>query len=432
MIILPVLAALTLHSQPPQLPSRLDPDDINALRALLEALTAGETAPEPEEGTAPGEAGVAPPGQEAVEETAPVLDDEEADDPETPEASMPSVDDAPEDGAEAPAAQPSEDEADAEPARGLEEREFATEEDAAPPAMPEPASETAQPASPAAATPPEAEAEPAPAPAPRGDATPAAPAPSLAAMGPHVDARHYERVRGTPLPQGTRVSWSVSVHPLSEAGAQLPDAGISPAGSSERHFLAGNGWAGEQTDSKLVLNDFTARRQLRIDLENARFTNSSLHAIARRNLDIYVFLSDGGQRETIEFGPGTSFSRFWLEAAMGVNAAPAVLRTERRNADNGIQEVFWRQGSSEQIIAAARYGGCPSVSPAIARQMIAGMGHTLALHPQHRLAHPAQFGLGKLHDLEAPALRLCKTLVHPQEVRREERRLLAAGAGADL
>src|SRR3546814_8712038 len=49
-----------------------------------------------------------------------------------------------------------------------------------------------------------------------------------------------------------------------------------------------------------------------------------------------------------------------------------------------------------------------------------------------RLLVAADLGFRGVDDLEAPALQLGEALVHAQEVSREERRLVAAGAGAHL
>ena len=61
-----------------------------------------------------------------------------------------------------------------------------------------------------------------------------------------------------------------------------------------------------------------------------------------------------------------------------------------------------------------------------------GSEDALAADIGDQLAQPAQLGLGGLDHLEAPPAPLGVALVHPHQVAREERRLLAAGAGPDL
>lgn len=298
MAALPFLAALMLVSQPATPPERLDPDDIEALEALLEALSR-------EEGLTSGEDAEPEPAPEAE------ADAEEAASPAAP----------------APSGQATDDEA------------------------PEP---------------------------------PASDAPfTYAAMGPHVGAADYEAVRGTPLGAGTRISWTVRVRPLDAQGALLPDndASEDDASATERRFIAGNGWGGEETQTGFTLNDFTTRRQLRVNTEAGSFTNSSLYALARRNLDIYVFLSEGGQRDIIAFGSDTSFERFWLEAAMGVAAAPAELVSSTTRNGDGSTVLSWQRNGDDRVIASAHYGGCGALDATRARFMLAGLGHKLALHP---------------------------------------------------
>ncbi|MCC5981127.1 MAG: hypothetical protein JJU26_05345 [Oceanicaulis sp.] len=321
MIILPALAALTLYSEPAQPPSRLDPDDIEALSALLEALSAGEDTP-------PGEAA-----------------------PETDTADAPAAADTPEEETEI------EPEAEAEAAL---EAEPETEADAESEPEPQPEAELAADIV--------------------IDDTPA----QIEAMGPHVGPAQYEAVRGAPFGDGVTLHWRVTIRPLGEDGAQMPDSedDIGNGVQRERRFIAGNGWAGELKDDGLVLTDFAARRQLRASFGNGTLVNTSLYALARRNTDIYVFLSEGGQREQIEFGPDTVFDRFWLEAAMRVAAVPAMLRTENRTDENGQTQINWRQGDDDRIIASARYGGCDLPETPHTPYLLAGLGYTLSLHPQ--------------------------------------------------
>lgn len=338
MIILPFLAAISLASQPATPPERLDPDDIEALTALLEALTRGEDPDEDE----------AEDGAEATAET-PVVE------PPAPAPAAPTSEEPTE-----PAEAVEPDATDSDAVDGDEPPEELNDE-----AEPE-AEVEAEAGHPAATAIDEAALE-----------------SSITAMGPHVGAADYEEVRGTRLGAGTRTTWSVSVRPLDAEGAVFVDDEDAGDGASatERRFIAGNGWAGDETEAGFTLNDFTARRQLRVNTDAGTFTNSSLYALARRNLDIYIFLSEGGQRETIEFGPGTSFDRFWLEAAMGVAASPAALSSTQTTGDDDSTVVTWLREGSDRVIASVRYGSCDSLDGRTSRFLLAGLGHKLALHP---------------------------------------------------
>jgi hypothetical protein len=56
----------------------------------------------------------------------------------------------------------------------------------------------------------------------------------------------------------------------------------------------------------------------------------------------------------------------------------------------------------------------------------------VAHHAQHHFLEAAEFALAGAHDLAAPAGPLGMARVHAQQVAGEERRFVAAGAGADL
>ncbi|MFN3835563.1 MAG: hypothetical protein ACK4NO_06655 [Glycocaulis sp.] len=382
MIILPVLAALTLYVEPPEAPSRLDPDDIDALIALMESLS---PSPAPE----PGEAEPEGASEADAPATEPTGDDAADPADETGEAAA--IDEAADDSAATPADDATED--DALEGEALEEEAVEDEavtgpaaEDAADEAGVEDAGATDS-AAPsddtasdeAAVTDEPARAEPAVTPA--AESAPAArPAPASRVMGPHTGPRDYETVRGSRLGSVTGFAWSVSVRPLGDEGATL--AAEANGSASERRFLAGNGWAADNSGSTLNLYDFAARRLLRVNRDARTVTNTSLYAAARRNFDIYMFLSDAGQRERIEFGPGTVFDRFWLEAAMGVAAEPARLNTQETPRSDGGRDVSWQREGEEMTVAIARYGECAAVNTATTRHLLAGLGHALALHPQ--------------------------------------------------
>lgn len=362
--------ALSLAMTPAGSPSRLDPTDIEALEALLRAMDAEQAEAAPDTGDADAGTAEDTAAEDAAEEEA----DEEAAD-----------EDAGEEGAVGDtAAGGSGAEEDAADGAAEEAQDGATEEGA------EEGEET-----PAARAP-----EPAP------PTRPARPAPRR--MGPHVGMQHYAAVRGAPLGAGTELRWQVSISPLGPEGAGPADA-ETPAGpgAQSRTFIAGAGWAAEKTPQQVWLYDFTARRILTLDRDASTWTNRSLHAAARRNIDIYAALSQGGQAETIAFGPSTSFHRFWLEAAMSVASAPAGLaRTSRPAEDAGGTVTTWFSAQDGLPVASA-WRGCEGVTLPAAqhRSLVTSFAHRLALHPDI---------LAALREGSEPLCALSFTIISPE------------------
>jgi hypothetical protein len=79
--------------------------------------------------------------------------------------------------------------------------------------------------------------------------------------------------------------------------------------------------------------DFLTDRHLEIDPAAETYTNTAFAAEVRRRLDTYLGLSQGGRLEDIPIGPGRSFDRFWLEAAMGIRREPVTLTRELDGGD---------------------------------------------------------------------------------------------------
>lgn len=313
-IFLALTLGASLVATPAGGPSRLDPDDIEALEALLRAMT----------GEAPEEAG-----------------------PDTPE-----------------------------PGSGEDQDEETVPE--AP--EPQPAPAAAQPA-------PAASADPAP-PAPSVAVRTAPPASRAVApfgrMGPHTGFERYAEARGSALGNGRSLTWRVVVGDMGDDGA--PPADSAPADGTpvrNRTFFAGNGWAGETGANATTLFDLAAERILTLDAGSGTYTNTSLFAAVRRNVDIYTALSRAGQAEEIAFGPSTRFHRFWLEAAMGVAAAPAGLTRSARPAERGGGQVTSWYRAGQTVPVASAWTGCEAADrdPARLRSLVTVLGHRVPLHP---------------------------------------------------
>lgn len=391
-----ILLALSLAATPAAAPSRLDPDDIEALEALLRAMDAqaeaeAATDEEPQESDTP---------EPAEEASFPEEDEPAAGEDPAEEAPM-----------DAPAGEPAEDqdtpgdEPVADPAVETQTEQEPGQQDAADDAEASEPEDAAQ-----ASDEPESRAE-TPAPATTQTAETAILTPRR--MTPHVGMEHYTTVRGAPWGPARALSWQVSLSPLGEDGAGTADRTPDTTGSEQtRTFFAGSGWAGETGTERTWLYDFAARRLLTLDQEDASYTNTSLFAAARRNIDIYVALSRGGQAEDIPFGPAGSFHRFWLEAAMAVASGPAGLTRTARPAEDaegapagGTVTSWYRQQDGAPVASA--WTGCEdaSLSPEQHRSLMTAFAHRLALHPDI---------LSTLRDSDAPLCALSFTVISPE------------------
>ncbi len=197
-------------------------------------------------------------------------------------------------------------------------------------------------------------------------------APATAAFdgpGPFASPSAYAQARGAFTP-GVLLEWRVETRPLSDGF----DA--ASGGAETRAVQVGDGYAFEP-DRRLLI-DFAAERRLRPGATADAYVNGSLHAEVRRRLDIYAFLSDMGRAETVELG-GEQFDRFWLEAAMGVAAAPAGLAIELRDAG----PRFYRDGEPVAEISFNTGPECPAagLGANASRSAVAWLRHAAPLHP---------------------------------------------------
>jgi hypothetical protein len=89
-------------------------------------------------------------------------------------------------------------------------------------------------------------------------------------------------------------------------------------------------------------------------------------------------------------------------------------------------------GGGGGVDAPARFGFGDTLHPVHAAFVLEAGEDALARDARRDLLDAAELGLLPVDDLDLPALRLGVAGVHAQEVAREKRGLLAAGAGADL
>ena len=119
---------------------------------------------------------------------------------------------------------------------------------------------------------------------------------------------------------------------------------------------------------------------------------TSLYAEARRHLDIYVALSEGGRRDVINFGNAGTFDRVWLEAATGVASQGGAMSLT--DTATGFVALY-----NNQLVFSADYGGADSqceaapIDAAHADSALAWLPYVAPIHPDimARLAQVSQF-----------------------------------------
>lgn len=191
------------------------------------------------------------------------------------------------------------------------------------------------------------------------------PAMAEAQTGPHLSPQGYEAARGEFGP-AAELAVSIERGPL--------EADLEAAGTIE--VLVGEDWVLQSGSQALTLFDHAAKRTVEFDAEAGTYVNSATHAHARRNLDIFVQLSEGGQAEEIDFGAAGTFDRFWLEAAMGIAPGDPELDTAEEEGAR-----LWRRAG--ETIARAEFGECygATLDGAHTASLIAWLRRAAPIHP---------------------------------------------------
>jgi hypothetical protein len=101
-----------------------------------------------------------------------------------------------------------------------------------------------------------------------------------------------------------------------------------------RVLILGDEYTYETGTDAPVIHDFALNRILSqtTTLDGPVMLNRAIVADVHRKMDVFTSYTRGGQLEQIPGPNGTSFERFWIEAAMGVRLAPAMLQIQT-NAD---------------------------------------------------------------------------------------------------
>ena len=107
---------------------------------------------------------------------------------------------------------------------------------------------------------------------------------ALAGPGPHLDGAGYSQARGG-FGAAAQIELTRSESP----------AGAAPSsGAQAITVLAGDDWA-LRTGETATLYDFAQGRTVFIDPPAATMMNIATHALAQRNMEIYLANSDGGE-----------------------------------------------------------------------------------------------------------------------------------------
>ena len=156
-----------------------------------------------------------------------------------------------------------------------------------------------------------------------------------------------------------------------------------------RSVRYGPDWASWVTgqDAQMWL-DLRARAHYAQPAGETDIVRTSLYAEARRHLDIYVALSEGGRRDVISFGAAGTFDRVWLEAATGVASQSGSLVLT--DTPTGFIALY-----DNQLVFSADYGGegstceAPAIAAPQAASALAWLPYVAPIHPDI-LAHLSQ------------------------------------------
>lgn len=196
-------------------------------------------------------------------------------------------------------------------------------------------------------------------------------APALG-QGPATPLSQYEEARGAPFGEPATYTWEIR---LDDEEAEPSDFAVSLGPDWAR-------WTGPQGAGTLI--DLAAARFVTIatpdaDDELPRVTNSSLFAEARRRIDIYAGLSQGGTRTQISFGAAGTFDRVWLEAAMGLAAQPGVLEIGQEG--DALIASYEGERIAQAWFAMGEDSPCETAPAQATEPMLAMLRHSAPLHP---------------------------------------------------
>lgn len=145
---------------------------------------------------------------------------------------------------------------------------------------------------------------------------------AITTSAPFLTSSEYAALRTREETGVLRLEWQVETF--------TPD-GLRSGEAVTRILYLSPGYVRDENSNSVSVYDFATNRHLTLDLGAQTMTNISYAAEVRRRTDTYLGLSQAGRLEQIPLGPGRSFDRFWLEAAMGIRREPVELATAYAN-----------------------------------------------------------------------------------------------------
>lgn len=132
-------------------------------------------------------------------------------------------------------------------------------------------------------------------------------------IGPHLTRDAYLALRGSEDDRVLRTRWQIRREALD--GTEL--------GSEQREIVIGDGYVTETGTAERIIQDFTTARTLTRTpaLDGPVMRNEPIVSHVHRQMNTFAFYTDGGTLDAVTGPGGTSFDRFWIEAAMGVRLA---------------------------------------------------------------------------------------------------------------
>lgn|GEM_PF-1808881 len=186
-------------------------------------------------------------------------------------------------------------------------------------------------------------------------------------IGPHLTRDAYLALRGTDDDYVLRTRWQIVRTALD--GTEL--------GREQREIVIGDGYVTETGTAERIIQDFaTARTLTRAPaLDGPVMRNEPVVSHVHRQMNTFAFYTEGGTLDAVTGPGGTSFDRFWIEAAMGVRLAEADLISST-TADGTIE---LRRSADGAPVFSHRSDGLGAGAPAA---LFRGwLQHTVPVHP---------------------------------------------------
>ncbi|ABI64829.1 hypothetical protein Mmar10_0536 [Maricaulis maris MCS10] len=136
-------------------------------------------------------------------------------------------------------------------------------------------------------------------------------------IGPHLGRDAYLALRGSENDQVLRTRWQIERSSLDG----------EPLDGEQREIVIGDGYVTETGTAERVIQDFiTARTLTRVPaLDGPVMRSAPIVSHVHRQMNTFAYYTEGGTLDSVTGPGGTSFDRFWIEAAMGVRLARADL-----------------------------------------------------------------------------------------------------------